>query len=101
MPPAEIERRDDLARLSARRWRVALTLTSIMLTTYFAFLLLVAWNKEALGTQLAPGLSVGILLGALVIVLAWALTGIYVMWANRHYDAALDRLRAERPEGGS
>jgi uncharacterized membrane protein (DUF485 family) len=40
-----------------------------------------------------PGLSVGILLGALVIVAAWVLIGIYVRWANRHYDTAVDALR--------
>ena len=31
---------------------------------------------------LAPGLSLGMLLGALVIVVAWVLTWIYVRWAN-------------------
>ena len=40
-----------------------------------------------------PGLSLGILLGALVILVAWALTGIYVRWANRVYDAELARAR--------
>jgi uncharacterized membrane protein (DUF485 family) len=43
--------------------------------------------------QLVPGLSVGILLGALVIVASWGLTWVYERWANRHYDAALDELR--------
>jgi uncharacterized membrane protein (DUF485 family) len=38
-------------------------------------------------------LSLGILLGALVIVTAWLLTWVYVSWANRHYDAAVRRLR--------
>ena len=33
------------------------------------------------------------LLGALVILVAWALTGIYVRWANRVYDAELARAR--------
>jgi uncharacterized membrane protein (DUF485 family) len=40
-----------------------------------------------------PGLSLGILLGALVIVAAWVLIWIYVRWANTHYDAAVDALR--------
>jgi uncharacterized membrane protein (DUF485 family) len=86
---------DPLAVLAARRWRVAIVLTAAMLATYFGFLLLVAWNKELLGRIVAPGLSLGILLGALVIVIAWVLTGVYVRWANRHYDAELARLRAE------
>jgi uncharacterized membrane protein (DUF485 family) len=40
-----------------------------------------------------PGLSWGILLGALVIVAAWVLTYIYVRWANTVYDKAIERLR--------
>jgi uncharacterized membrane protein (DUF485 family) len=83
----------DLEVLAARRWRLALVLTGAMLATYFGFLLLVAYDKPLLGTLVVPGLSVGILLGALVILTAWALTGIYIRWANTHYDVELDRLR--------
>ena len=43
--------------------------------------------------MIAPGLSLGILLGALVIVASWLLTLVYVRWANIHYDAGLDELR--------
>ena len=86
---------EKLEALAARRWRIALVLTGAMLVTYFGFLLLVAYDKEGLGAVVVPGLSWGILLGALVIVLAWALTGIYVWWANRHYDEALAALKAE------
>jgi uncharacterized membrane protein (DUF485 family) len=83
----------ELAVIAARRWRVAVALTATMLVTYFGFLLLVAYDKPGLGALVMPGLSWGILLGALVIVVAWAVTGIYVRWANRHYDAALDEIR--------
>ncbi len=83
----------DLEALAARRWRIALALTAAMLATYFGFLLLVAYAKDTLGGVLAPGLSLGILLGALVIVVAWVLTGVYVRWANRHYDVELERLK--------
>lgn len=80
----------DLAR---RRWRVAIVLTVAMIALYFGFILLVAFNKPLLGRLVTPGLSVGVLLGALVIVLSWITTWIYVRWANRHYDAALRDLR--------
>ena len=60
---------------------------------YFGFILLVAYNKPLLGRIVVPGLSLGILLGALVIVAAWVLIWIYVRWANTHYDAAIDALR--------
>jgi uncharacterized membrane protein (DUF485 family) len=79
--------------VSAARWRIAVILTVTMMAAYFGFVLLVAFNKPLLGRVIAPGLSLGILLGALVIVVAWVLTWTYVRWANTHYDSALARLR--------
>ena len=85
-----------LEALAAARWRVAATLTACTLVSYFGFILLIAYNKPLMGMQLTPGLSLGILLGALMIAFAWILTGLYVRWANRTYDKSLDQLRGER-----
>jgi uncharacterized membrane protein (DUF485 family) len=82
-----------LAHLARRRTRVAGLFTAFVVLLYFGFILLIAYAKPLLATRLAPGLSLGILLGALVIVAAWLSTFVYVRWANRHYDAALDELR--------
>lgn len=84
----------ELEKVASSRWRVALALTALMMTTYFGFILLVAYAKESLGTPVVPGLSWGMALGVGVIVVAWALTAIYVVWANRYYDAALERAKA-------
>lgn len=85
-----------LARLSAARWRVALTLTTAMVVVYIGFILLVAFDKPLLARTIRPGLSIGILLGILVIVTAWAMIAIYVVWSNRHYDEELADLRGRR-----
>jgi uncharacterized membrane protein (DUF485 family) len=87
------EKQRALEALAAAQWKLALRLTAAMMAVYFAFILLVAWRKPLLGRQLVPGLSLGILLGALVIVTAWVLIWIYVRWANSHYDAAVTRIR--------
>ena len=79
--------------VSAARWRIAISLTIAMMATYFGFILLVAFNKPLLGRLIVPGLSLGILLGALTIVVAWVLTWIYISWANTHYDVSLRGLR--------
>jgi uncharacterized membrane protein (DUF485 family) len=84
---------DDLRRVDAARRRVATILTATMMVLYFGFILLIAYDKPLLATVIAPGLSLGILLGALVIVAAWVLILVYVRWANRHYDAAVAGLR--------
>ena len=87
---------DSTARLRAlarARTRVAGALTATMVTIYFGFILLIAWAKPLLARQLVPGVSLGILLGALVIVASCLLTLVYVHWANRHYDPALKAWR--------
>jgi uncharacterized membrane protein (DUF485 family) len=78
-----------LRKLSQRRWQISLWLTAIMMFIYFGFILLVAFNKQLMGQIIVPGLSIGILLGALTIVAAWVLIFIYVRWANSHYDDQL------------
>lgn len=83
----------ELEKVAASRWRVALALTALMMTTYFGFILLVAYGKARLATLVVPGLSLGMALGVGVIVVAWGLTAIYVVWANRYYDAALERAK--------
>ena len=84
---------DPLVRLGAARWRVTIWLTAAMMALYFGFILLVAFGKGLLASQIVPGLSVGILLGVLVILGAWVLVGIYVLWANRYYDRSIAALR--------
>ena len=84
---------DPLGQLHRARWRVALALTAGVVAVYFGFILLIAYRADLLARRLAPGLSVGILLGALVIVASWLLTWVYVRWANAKYDTELERIR--------
>lgn len=85
--------RAGLDAIALRQRRFALSLTAAMIALYFGFILLIAYNKAFLGRKIVPGLSIGIVLGALVIVGSWTLTWIYVRWANTHYDTELDRHR--------
>jgi uncharacterized membrane protein (DUF485 family) len=62
---------ESIGALDAARWRVALLLTGGMVVLYFGFILLVAYGRPLLAVQVVPGLTLGILLGALVIVASW------------------------------
>lgn len=55
----------------------------------FRLMALFAFDKPLLGTVLAPGLSLCIVLGPLVIVSSFLLCLIYVLWANRVFDVSL------------
>lgn len=78
-----------LRELAAARRRIALLLTGAVVLLYFGFIGLVAYDKPLLGRVVVPGLSLGILLGSVVILASWLLTLVYIRWANRHYDTAL------------
>ncbi|MEH2320868.1 DUF485 domain-containing protein [Nostoc sp.] len=86
------DRTKALQALASERWRVSLILSGAMMFIYFGFILLIAFNKPLLGSLVVPGLSLGILLGALVIVAAWILIFIYVRWANSSYDDQIAKL---------
>lgn len=92
MPGPDSRLRD----LDRARWRMALTLTGATVLLYFGFITLVAFRRSFLAIQLIPGLSLGILLGALVIVVSWILTWIYVRWANAVYDPQVRALESDR-----
>lgn len=84
--------------LARARGRVAIVLTLTMMAIYFGFIVLIAFRKDILARTLTPGLSIGILLGAMVIVASWFLTWFYVRWSNRYYDEQLKEIgRAEVP----
>ena len=85
-----------LKALEAARARVVTALSAATVIVYFGFILLVAFAPASLGVLVAPGLSLGIVLGAAVIVLSWLFTALYVRWANRRYDPALRALRGKR-----
>lgn len=89
----EVERRTAIAAVNAVRWRVAGVLTACVLVMYFGFILLIAFDKPLMSTLLTEGLSLGILMGALVIIMSWVSTLIYVRWANKVYDGKISSLR--------
>jgi len=87
----DIERNPKFQELVAARKSLGWRLSGVMLAIYFGFILLVAFNKDLgnlLGTPLYSGAvaTVGIVIGLLVIISAFVLTGIYVAKANKRYD---------------
>jgi uncharacterized membrane protein (DUF485 family) len=94
--PAGTTHAAEIVALSRRRWLFAATLTALMVLVYFGFIGLVAYRADLLARELSTGLTLGIVLGASVIIAAWLLTLVYVWWANRVYDPALARLRTTR-----
>ena len=83
----------EFRQMLARRWRVSLVLTALLFVLYYGYIVLIAVDRELLSVKIGDVTTLGIPLGAAVIVGAWVLTATYVVWANRHYDPEVDRLR--------
>ena len=65
----------------------AWTLAAVMLVIYLGFILLVAFAPGLMAAKIGGGVtSLGIVLGLVVIVSAFLLTGIYVQRANSRFD---------------
>ena len=76
-----------------KKWRVSLLLTFIMLVIYFGFILLIAFDKPFLATLIGHNITIGLPIGLGILVVAWLLTGIYILWANKIYDKHVEELK--------
>jgi uncharacterized membrane protein (DUF485 family) len=83
----------DFHRLVTRRWRISLVLTALLFILYYGYILLIAADRAWLSTRIGASTTMGIPVGVGVIAGAWLLTAVYVAWANRYYDAEVERLR--------
>jgi uncharacterized membrane protein (DUF485 family) len=86
--------------LVKRRGRLAAILSAIVLVSYYSFMMVVAFSPSILGKPLGEGmtLSVGIPIGAAIIVISWLLTGVYSYFANGPFDELTNDLIRETAE---
>lgn len=91
----EIVTSDRFKALMRKRWSVSIILTTLLFIVYYGYILIVAFGKDWLGEKIGVYTNNGIVLGILVIVLSWALTGVYVLWANNVYDKEVDAIKKE------
>ncbi|MEK7706189.1 MAG: DUF485 domain-containing protein [Myxococcota bacterium] len=89
----EILESAEFRRLVARRWSVSMALTLVLFVLYYGYILLIGYNRELLSTKIGAYTTLGIPMGVGVILGAWILTVIYVVWANRAYDPAVKSLK--------
>lgn len=86
---AKIRQNPKFTELVRRRGRFAWTLSFVVLTLFYGFVLLVAFNPGAVGVPLSAGTRVtfGMAAGMFIFVFSWLLTAYYVYRANGEFDA--------------
>ncbi|HEX7185440.1 MAG TPA: DUF485 domain-containing protein [Thermoanaerobaculia bacterium] len=85
----------ELKNLVRRKWIVSVVLTACLFVLYYGFILLIALDKAFLARRIGEHTTLGIPIGAGVIVLSWVLTAAYVLWANNSYDSSVDDLKRQ------
>lgn len=83
----------EFKKLVRQKWMVSLILTFVMLIVYFGFILLIAFDKPFLAKPIGSNLTLGLPVGFGILILAWLLTGIYTLWANKNYDRHVNELK--------
>jgi uncharacterized membrane protein (DUF485 family) len=85
---ARIEANPKYHELVRKRSSYSIIMSILMIIAYYGYILLIAFNKEWLGTPLTPNVvtTIGIPLGVGVIIFTIVITNVYVRKANTEFD---------------
>lgn len=82
----------DLVR---RRSRLAWSLAVITMGLFFGFILIAALNPALLATPVIGITTVAVIIGALMPVVLWILTGIYIRSTSQDFDKISEQVARE------
>lgn len=84
----QVRRNPRFQELTKKRGRLAAILSTIVLVSYYGFMMIVAFAPALLHQPLAEGsvLTVGVPAGAAIIIVGWILTGVYSHVANTTFE---------------
>jgi uncharacterized membrane protein (DUF485 family) len=93
----QIQATDEFADLRGRLRKFVFPMTVGFLLWYLVYVLLATFAKDFMSTRLPAdsNFTVGLYIGLLQFVTTFAITTIYVRFANNHLDPAAERLRIE------
>ena len=84
----KIRNHPDFLNLVQTRKRISWLLTAIIIFCYFIFIIIIAFAPNIFSQKIFPDsvITLGIIIGLLIILLSIFLTGIYVYIANKKLD---------------
>ena len=85
---ARVRQNPKFQELIRRRGRLAALLSAVVLVGYYGFIMIVAFAPGILGAPLSDGmvLSVGVPVGAILVLVGWLTTGVYSYFANGAFE---------------
>ena len=89
----------EFATLRTRLRGFVFPMTAVFLAWYFLYVVLAAFAPHFMAIKVAGNITIGLIFGLLQFVSTFAITMIYVRFANRYLDPVSSRIR-EQVEGG-
>lgn len=89
----ELRQSKEYETLVSTRSKIKWPLAILMLAVYYGFVMVIAFEPEIFGTKIGDGhTSLGIVVGLLVILFSFVITGIYVHKANKTLEPLVEKL---------
>ena len=95
-----IENDPNYQKLVSERKSFGWTLAIITLVMYYGFIAIVAFAPSIISAKLFGTITIGIVLGVVIILASILLTGIYVVRANAEYDDLTNAIVSASKRGG-
>jgi len=92
---AAVQRSEQFQELRRRHRSVAFPLALAFLAWYFLYVLLADYASGFMSQKLWGNITVGLVMGLLQFVSTFAITTVYVKYANRNLDPLADRIRED------
>ena len=95
----EVQRTPEFQDLRHRLRRFVFPMSAAFLAWYLLYVLLASYAPAFMATKVAGNINIGLVIGLLQFVSTFAITAVYVRYANRHLDPSAERLRVLIEEG--
>ena len=89
----DVQLSPDFSELRRRFRRFVFPMTALFLVWYFVYVLLADYAHDFMSTKVAGNITVALLFGLGQFVSTFAITMIYVRWADRRIDPDAEQLR--------
>ena len=89
----EVQASAEFAQLRSRLRRFVFPMSAAFLVWYLAYVLLASYARDFMAIKVLGNINVGLVIGLLQFVTTFAITTVYVRYADKHLDPAAERLR--------
>ncbi|MFC7344786.1 DUF485 domain-containing protein [Saccharopolyspora griseoalba] len=95
----EAHRSEDFAVLRRRLRAFVFPVSALFLVWYLVYVLLADYAHGFMSIKLVGNINIGLVLGLLQFVSTFAITALYVRYANRQLDPVAERVRSKVEDG--